>query len=127
MQLSDAPLRAMPSVESPHSSSRRRGRLTAPSLEQCVPDGDQCRSNEEAEEAERDKAAEYAQDCQAQRHLYASADQQGLDEIVNYGNDEAPEDHENTPALVVLTKQPNRRASPDHDNQRRANLAKCKQ
>src|SRR6516162_2255640 len=117
----------MPSAALLHGRSRRRGGLTAPSLEQREPDGDQCRADEQAEKAEGDKAAEYAQDRQAQRHLHTSADQQGLDEIVNYGNDEAPEDHEDAPALMVLTKQPNRRASPDHDDQRRANLAKCKQ
>src|SRR5262244_1874968 len=33
------------------------------------------------------------------------------------------EDHENTPPLLVLTKEPHSRASPDHDDQRRADLA----
>ena len=105
----------------------RRGGRAAPGFEQRERDGDQGRSDEQAEKAERDKAAKHAQDRQAQRHRHTDADQKGLDEIVDYGDDEAPEDHENAPALLILAKQPNRRAHPDRDDQRRADLAERKQ
>src|SRR6516165_7115046 len=126
-QLTDAPLAAVSSLASLGGRSRRRSGRAAPGLEERERDGDQCRADEQAEEAERDEPAEHAQDRQAHRHRHADTDQKGLDEIVNYGDDEAPEDHEHAPALLVLTKQPIRRATPDHDDQRRADLAERKQ
>lgn len=53
-----------------------------PRLEQGEHDGDQRRSDEQAQKAKCDEAAEDAQDRQRQRHAYAKTDEQGLDEIV---------------------------------------------
>src|SRR3954468_1697735 len=115
-QWTDAPLPASPVVGSPGERPGRSGGRAAPSVEQRERDGKQRRSDEQAEEAERDEAAEHAQDRQTQRHRHAGTDQEWLDKIVDHGDDESPEDHENAPALLVLAKQPNRRAHPDHDD-----------
>src|SRR5262245_10623703 len=73
-QLPDAPLSAMQSVASPDGRSGRRGGRAAPRLEQREPNGEQRRSDEQAEEAKRHESAEYAQDGEAQRHRHANAD-----------------------------------------------------
>ena len=39
--------------------------------------------------------------------------QEGLDEIVDYGDDEAPEDHEDAPAHLAAVEGPQRRGDPD--------------
>src|SRR4051812_13681511 len=76
-------LPAMASVALPNDCSGRRGGRASPGFEQRERDGDQGRADKQAKKPERDKAAEHAQDRQAQRHRHANADQKGLDEIVD--------------------------------------------
>src|SRR3954468_1978994 len=81
-------LPAMASIALPNGCSGRRGGGASPGFEQCERDGEQGGADEQAKKPERDKAAEHAQDRQAQRHGHANADQKGLDEIVDNRDDE---------------------------------------
>src|SRR3974390_2768775 len=87
-----------------------------PFLDQSIADGEEGRTDEDADEPKGQRTAQYAKQDQYQRHIASWADEPRLDEIINRADSHSPNEHKYAPPRGTLMEEPKGRR--EHNERR---------
>src|SRR3954471_2126662 len=110
-----------------HRFSSERRFSGEPFLQDAIAQGEQCRTEEYADEAECEGASEDSEKNKKKGHRAPAADQPWLYKIVDAAHADPPNNHEDAPARCALMEQPKGGGNPNERRTHRHHRKKKRQ